>query len=79
MYRFIYLTAGSLDEAKSIGRTLLEETDVHYALRKAHPEDLLWDRSGIDMPHRLGVTLRGPRLTEQLAPSHELQQPLAGR
>lgn len=40
-----------------LGRILLEETDVQYALRKAHPEDLLWDRSGIDMPHRLGVTL----------------------
>jgi serine/threonine protein phosphatase 1 len=40
-----------------LGRTLLAETDVDYALRKAHPEDLLWDRSGIDMPHRLGITL----------------------
>lgn len=40
-----------------LGRALLDETDVHFALRKAHPEDLLWDRSGIDLPHRLGITL----------------------
>ena len=40
-----------------LGRKLLEENDVRFALRRAHPEDLLWDRSGIDLPHRLGVTL----------------------
>jgi serine/threonine protein phosphatase 1 len=40
-----------------LGRALLDETDVHYALRRAHPEDLLWDRSGLDLPHRLGITL----------------------
>ena len=40
-----------------LGRSLLEESDVRFALRKAHPEDLLWDRSGIGLPHRLGVTL----------------------
>jgi serine/threonine protein phosphatase 1 len=40
-----------------LGRELLAERDLHYALRRAHPEDLLWDRSGIDLPHRLNVTL----------------------
>ncbi len=40
-----------------LGRRLLRERDLRYALRKAHPEDLLWDRSGFDFPHRLGVTI----------------------
>ena len=40
-----------------VGRRLLSETDVHYALRRARSEDLLWDRSAVDMPHDLGVTI----------------------
>jgi serine/threonine protein phosphatase 1 len=40
-----------------VGRALLDESDVRYALRRAHPEDLLWDRAGIDLPHALGVTI----------------------
>ena len=40
-----------------IGRAALEETDVEFALRRVHVEDLLWDRTSIDLPHRLGVTL----------------------
>jgi serine/threonine protein phosphatase 1 len=40
-----------------LARDLLQETDIDWALRRAHPEDLLWDRSGIDLPNRLGVTI----------------------
>jgi len=40
-----------------IGRQLADEPDVSYALRKARCEDLLWDRTSLDMPHRLGVTV----------------------
>jgi serine/threonine protein phosphatase 1 len=40
-----------------LGREFLDETDLDYVLRRVHPEDLLWDRSGVDLPHRLGVTL----------------------
>jgi serine/threonine protein phosphatase 1 len=40
-----------------LGRHLLAETDPEFALRRAHPEDLLWDRSTLDLPHRLGVTI----------------------
>jgi serine/threonine protein phosphatase 1 len=40
-----------------IGRELLSETDVSFALRRAHTEDLLWDRASADLPHRLGVTI----------------------
>jgi serine/threonine protein phosphatase 1 len=40
-----------------LGRQLLAETDPEFALRRAHPEDLLWDRSSLDLPHRLGVTI----------------------
>ena len=40
-----------------IGRDLLGESDVGFAVRKAHPEDLLWDRTCADLPHKLGVTI----------------------
>ncbi len=40
-----------------VGRAALAETDVDFALRRVHAEDLLWDRSSLDLPHRLGVTL----------------------
>jgi serine/threonine protein phosphatase 1 len=40
-----------------IGRRLLEERDLRYAMRRARPEDLLWDRASIDLPHALGVTI----------------------
>jgi serine/threonine protein phosphatase 1 len=40
-----------------LGRALLRESDLHFALRRARPEDLLWDRSTLDAPHTLGVTI----------------------
>ena len=40
-----------------LGRPLLKEKDLRFALRKARSEDLLWDRSTIGMPHDLGVTV----------------------
>jgi serine/threonine protein phosphatase 1 len=40
-----------------IGSQLLDERDLDFALKHARNEDLLWDRSGIDMPHVLGVTI----------------------
>ena len=40
-----------------IGRELCGETDLDWALRRVHVEDLLWDRGSIDLPHRLGLTL----------------------
>ena len=40
-----------------LGRSLLAHDDVDFALRKARPEDLLWDRTSADLPHRLGVTV----------------------
>lgn len=40
-----------------LGRALLLDGDLDYVLRRAHPEDLLWDRSCLDLPHRLGVTI----------------------
>ena len=40
-----------------IGRHLLGETDIEWALRRAHTEDLLWDRATADLPHQLGVTI----------------------
>jgi serine/threonine protein phosphatase 1 len=40
-----------------VGRQALGETDPDFALRRVHVEDLLWDRSSLDLPHGLGVTL----------------------
>ena len=40
-----------------IGRDLIGETDLQYALRNARIEDLLWDRASADLPHQLGVTV----------------------
>ena len=40
-----------------VGRRLLQENDLGFALRRARPEDLLWDRASIDLPHALGVTV----------------------
>jgi hypothetical protein len=36
---------------------MLRETDLTYALHRARSEDLLWDRSCIELPHNLGVTV----------------------
>jgi len=47
---YLFLHAG-------IGRDLLAETDVEWALKRAHTEDLLWDRATADLPHALGVTI----------------------
>jgi serine/threonine protein phosphatase 1 len=40
-----------------VGRSLLRERDLDFALRRAKSEDLLWDRSALGMPHELGVTI----------------------
>jgi serine/threonine protein phosphatase 1 len=47
---YLFLHAG-------IGRHLLGESDIDWALRRAHTEDLLWDRASADLPHKLGVTI----------------------
>ncbi|MFQ5417989.1 MAG: metallophosphoesterase family protein [Myxococcota bacterium] len=40
-----------------LGRDFLDEVDVDYAIRRARCEDLLWDRTSVDLPHKLGVTI----------------------
>ena len=40
-----------------IGHALRRETDLQYALRRARAEDLLWDRSMLEAPHSLGITV----------------------
>ena len=40
-----------------LGHRLLRERDLDYGLRHAVPEELLWDRSTLDAPHDLGVTV----------------------
>jgi serine/threonine protein phosphatase 1 len=40
-----------------LGREQLLLGDLDYALRRARPEDLLWNRSTGDMPHALGATI----------------------
>ncbi len=55
--RLHYLDGDYLFVHAGIGRDLLGETDVDFAMEKAHPEDLLWDRGAIDRPHKLGLTV----------------------
>jgi serine/threonine protein phosphatase 1 len=40
-----------------LGRKALESGDIHYALRRSRIQDLLWNRTTIDLPHKLGVTI----------------------
>jgi len=40
-----------------IKRSLLREGDIDYVLRRAAPEDLLWNRSTCDLPHKMPVTV----------------------
>lgn len=40
-----------------IGLDQLQENDLDYALRRTRTEDLLWNRTMADQPHRLGVTV----------------------
>jgi serine/threonine protein phosphatase 1 len=40
-----------------LGRALVRGEDLTWALRRARPEELLWDRSTMDLPHRLGITV----------------------
>jgi Calcineurin-like phosphoesterase len=40
-----------------LAQPLLRQSDVHYALRRSRPEDLLWNRTTGDLPHGLGVTI----------------------
>ena len=40
-----------------VGRRWLRESDLDFVLRRAHAEDLLWDRLSLGLPHALGVTV----------------------
>ena len=55
--RLYYREGDYLCVHAGLGHALLRETDIDYVLRRARSEDLLWDRSTIDLPHSLGVTL----------------------
>jgi serine/threonine protein phosphatase 1 len=48
--RWLFVHAG-------IGRAQLRETDPQRALATASSEDLLWDRSCIELPHELPLTV----------------------
>lgn len=47
---FLFVHAG-------LGRALARSDHLDQALRRVRPEELLWDRSTMDLPHRLGVTI----------------------
>ena len=40
-----------------LGDAQLKFDDVAYALRRTRTQDLLWNRTTCDLPHRLGVTI----------------------
>jgi serine/threonine protein phosphatase 1 len=47
---FLFVHAG-------LGRALARSDHLDQALRRVRTEELLWDRSTMDVPHRLGVTI----------------------
>lgn len=47
---FLFVHAG-------LGRALMRSDHLDQALRRVRAEELLWDRSTMDLPHRLGVTI----------------------
>lgn len=55
--KLYYQTGDYLFVHAGVGRRLLEERDLRFAIRRARTEDLLWDRASIDLPHTLGVTV----------------------
>lgn len=55
--RLHHREGGYLFVHAGLGRDLLRETELRYALRRARSEDLLWDRATLADPHQLGVTL----------------------
>jgi serine/threonine protein phosphatase 1 len=40
-----------------LSRSAMESGDVDFALRQCDPEDLLWNRTTADLPHKLGITI----------------------
>jgi len=40
-----------------LGQAQLKYDDVSWALRRARVEDMLWNRTTCDLPHKLGVTV----------------------
>jgi serine/threonine protein phosphatase 1 len=40
-----------------LAESTLKSGDPNYALRRSRPEDLLWNRTTGDLPHKLGLTL----------------------
>jgi len=40
-----------------LGRPLLRGADLEWTLKRARPEELLWDRFTCELPHELGVTV----------------------
>jgi serine/threonine protein phosphatase 1 len=47
---YLFVHAGLAEAA-------LKSGDANYALRRSRPEDLLWNRTTGDLPHKLGVTV----------------------
>jgi len=58
---YVFVHAGLAEET-------LRSGDVHWALRRSRPEDLLWNRTTGDLPHKLGVTI-----VYGHTPRHDLQ------
>jgi serine/threonine protein phosphatase 1 len=55
--RLSHLEGDYLFVHAGLGRALASGADLGWALRQAGPEELLWDRSTVDAPHELGVTI----------------------
>jgi serine/threonine protein phosphatase 1 len=52
-----HLEGGYLFVHAGLGEKGLDQGDLHYALRRSRPQDLLWNRTTCDLPHQLGITI----------------------
>jgi serine/threonine protein phosphatase 1 len=53
----VYAEGDYLFVHAGLGEKGLDQGDPAYAVRRSRPEDLLWNRTTCDLPHRLGVTV----------------------
>ncbi len=55
--RLVYAEGDYVFVHAGLGARGLDQGDPGYAIRRSRPEDLLWNRTTCDLPHRLGVTV----------------------
>jgi len=55
--QLVYVEGGYVFVHAGLAEKGFEQGDLGYAIRRSRPEDLLWNRTTCDLPHRLGATI----------------------